>query len=77
MCCMMDHGMNHGEEMKKPAGEGGEHEPLLDVLRRRYAMGEITQDQLEEMKAVLGLTGGKAVGVAGGTSNPWEGGHHG
>lgn len=77
MCCMMDHGMNHGGEMERPAGEGGEREPLLDILQRRYALGEITQAQLVEMKAVLGLTGEKIVGATAGGSNPWEAEHHG
>jgi hypothetical protein len=74
---MMSHGMEHGGKTEGPAGELGERESLLDVLRRRYALGEITQDQLEEMKAVLGLSHGKAVGAASGRSNPWEAEHHG
>jgi DNA-binding GntR family transcriptional regulator len=52
-------------------------ESLLDVLRRRYALGEITQAQLDEMRQVLGLSEGKAVGTAAGRSNPWEVEHHG
>jgi uncharacterized membrane protein len=77
MCCMMSHGMNHGGEMEKSADEGGQPEPLLDVLQRRYALGEITQHQLEEMKEVLGLSAATAVGAAAGRSNPWEAVHHG
>jgi hypothetical protein len=77
MCCMMSHGMNHGGETERAAGEGGQREPLLDVLQRRYALGEITRDQLAELKAVLGLSDGTAVGAAAGRSNPWEAVHHG
>jgi len=77
MCCMMSHGMNHGGEMEGSAGEGGPREPLLAVLQRRYALGEITRDQLEEMKTVLGLSDGKAVGAAAGRGNAWETEHHG
>ncbi len=77
MCCMMGHAMNHGEEMERPAGEGGPREPLLDVLQRRFALGEITRDQLEEMRAVLGLSDGKAVSAAAGRGNAWEAEHHG
>lgn len=35
-----------------------ERESLLDVLKRRYALGEITLAQFEEMKGVLGIIGG-------------------
>lgn len=77
MCCMMGHGMDRGGEMHRSAVEGGQRDSLLDVLRRRYAAGEISRDQLEEMKAVLGLSDGKAVGSAEGNSNPWEVEHHG
>ena len=77
MCCMMSHGMDHGGETKGSAVGGGQHESLADVLRRRYALGEITQVQLEEMMAVLGLSEPKAVGAAAGGSNPWEAEHHG
>jgi hypothetical protein len=65
--------MDHGGETQKTAGEG---ESLVDVLQRRYALGEITQGQLDEMKAVLGLSDGKAVGAAAGSSNLWEPEHH-
>jgi len=71
MCCTMSHEMDHGGEMERPAGDGGQSESLLDVLRRRYALGEITQNQLEAMKATLGLSDGKAVEATAGSSNPW------
>lgn len=86
MCCMtpapasgagVSHGMDHGGEMERSAGEGGQRDSLLDVLRRRYAVGELSRDQLEEMKAVLGLSDGKPVGAAAAGSNPWEAEHHG
>jgi len=77
MCCMMGHGMDHGKEMHGSAVDGGQRDSLLDVLRRRYAAGEISRDQLEEMRAVLGLSDGKAVAAAAGSSNPWEAEHHG
>jgi uncharacterized membrane protein len=32
----------------------GEGESLLDLLKRRYALGEITREQFEEMKRTLG-----------------------
>jgi len=74
MCCMMGHGMDHGGEMHGSAVEGGQRDSLLDVLRRRYAAGEISRDQ---MRAVLGLSDGKAVAAAAGSGNPWEAEHHG
>jgi len=78
MCCMMGHGIDHGGEQHGSSGEGGQRDSLLEVLRRRYAAGEISRDQLEEMKAVLGLPSGTAVGAAAaGSGNPWEAEHHG
>ena len=59
--------MDHGGEMERSAKAAGGPEPLLEVLRRRYALGEITQDQLEAMKGALGLTDGKAVAAAAGS----------
>jgi len=75
MCCMMGHGMDHGATTASAGGAPSES--LLGVLRRRYALGEISRDQLEEMKATLGLSGGKAVAAAAGSDNPWEAEHHG
>ena len=77
MCCMMGHGMDHGGETQRSSVEAGQQDSLVEVLRRRYAAGEISRDQLVEMQATLGLSGGKAVAAAAGSSNPWEGEHHG
>ena len=45
--CM--HAMNHQ----------GQHrdESLLEIIRRRYAVGEITRDQFEQLTRDLGLDG--------------------
>jgi len=77
MCCMMGHGMDHAGQAEGSAVEGGQRDSLLEVLQRRYALGEITQDQLEAMKATLGLSDKKAVAAPAGRSNPWETEHHG
>ena len=56
MCCMM-HAMdqpNQGTEQGHFHPLGGESLP--EILERRYALGEITREQLQEMKIVLGLT---------------------
>jgi len=57
MCCMMMHAMDHSD---RGAEHGHSHttagEPLLEILNRRYALGEITREQLQEMKTVLGLS---------------------
>ncbi len=57
MCCMM-HGMDHSEHNAQPGAKEAprQNESLLDILERRYAVGEINRAQLEEMKGVLGLT---------------------
>ncbi len=33
----------------------GQGESLLDLLKRRYALGEITHEQFEELKRTLGV----------------------
>lgn len=55
MMCML-HAMTHDEHMGPPAQENPTQEAsLLDIVRRRYASGEISREQFEEMKRVLGL----------------------
>jgi len=70
MCCMMSHQMEHGPEAMAPWGGGAQSESPLEILRRRYALGEITHDQLEEMRAVLGLSDGMTAGAPAGSRNP-------
>ena len=59
MCCMMMHPMDHST---RDTEHGHSHpatgEPLLDIVNRRYALGEITREQLQEMKSVLALSTG-------------------
>ncbi len=55
MCCMM-HAMDHSaHEMQRMHSNMPRNESLLDILKRRYALGEITRDQFEELKRVLDL----------------------
>ncbi len=57
MCCMMMHAMDHTAHTGPTTVTGGpQEEALHDILRRRYALGEISRDQLEEMRQVLGVT---------------------
>ncbi len=57
MCCMMMHGMDqsgHSTPMSAMSAPQ-QNESLLDILKRRYALGEINQTQFEEMKRVLNV----------------------
>jgi len=75
MCCMMmGHRMDHDTETHSSTEPVRQTETLVDVLRRRYALGEISSEQMEEMKRVLGLTADSAVEAGG---NAWETSHHG
>ena len=57
MCCMMMHAMDHSAHETQSMPSNPPHEePLLGILKRRYALGEITREQFEEMKRVLGIT---------------------
>lgn len=59
MCCMMMHAMDHSAHASSVSVAGGpQEESLNDILRRRYALGEISREQFEEMKQVLGVTPG-------------------
>ncbi|MBI5029294.1 MAG: SHOCT domain-containing protein [Chloroflexi bacterium] len=55
MFCMLMHALhgNHGEHQPTATHS---NESLLDVLERRYALGEISDAQLEQMKRTLGLS---------------------
>ncbi len=58
MMCMMMHAMDHSAH-NTPATPANvpPNESPLDILKRRYALGEITREQFEEMKRVLGFSG--------------------
>jgi uncharacterized membrane protein len=62
MCCMMMHALDHSaHEMPTMHSNVPQNESLLDILKRRYALGEITRDQFEELKRVLDLADVPAV----------------
>jgi uncharacterized membrane protein len=55
MMCMMPHNTTHAEH-----GDAHANAPepsLLDILKRRFALGEITQEQYRDMQQVLGIAG--------------------
>ncbi len=57
MMCMMMHAMDHsGHSVPAASASMQQNESLLDILKRRYAIGEITHAQFEEMKRVLGFS---------------------
>lgn len=60
MMCMMGHNMDHSGHGTH-AEAAPQSESLLDILRRRYALGEITRVQFEEMIQVLGVSEGAGV----------------
>ncbi len=73
MCCMMmGHQMDHDAQTHSSAQPSQQTETLLDVLRRRYALGEISQDQFQEMKRVLGLSASEVEAQAGHDAHSWE-----
>ncbi len=73
MCCMMmGHQMDHDAETHNSAQPSQQTETLLEVLRRRYAMGEISRDQFQEMKRVLGLSARESEAPAGHDGHAWE-----
>ncbi len=57
--CMAMHSMDHSaHDASAPTPNVGQTESLLDILKRRYALGEITTAQFEEMKRTLNLNAG-------------------
>ena len=44
--CMTNHGSDHDSH-------SGSNESPLEILKRRFAAGEITREQYEEMKRVI------------------------
>lgn len=54
--CMM-HAMDHsGHDAHATQAAAGRGESLFDILKRRYALGEITREQFEEMKRTLAVS---------------------
>jgi len=54
LCCLL-HSLLHAGHTDAPA-PAQSNESLADILKRRYALGEITQLQFEQMKRALGLS---------------------
>ncbi len=60
MMCMMMHTMDHqadlGHSGHTAQASTSQNDSLLDILKRRYALGEISREQFEEMQRVLGVS---------------------
>lgn len=57
MCCMMMHSMDHSMHGDhETQGAMSQDETLLQILKRRFAQGEITREQYKAMQGVLGLS---------------------
>jgi uncharacterized membrane protein len=55
---MAMHAMDHSGQDAHAVPSGVRHaegESLLDILKRRYALGEINREQFEEMRRVLNM----------------------
>ena len=55
MMCMMPH--NTAQAEHGDAHANASEPSLLDILKRRFALGEITQEQYQDMQRVLGIAG--------------------
>ncbi len=60
MMHMMGHGDHRGHDMQEHQAGIRQQESLLDILKQRYARGEINLEQFREMQRVLGLPGAPA-----------------
>lgn len=52
---LMGHADHGGHDMSEHRTSAPQQESLLDILRRRYVMGEIRLEQFQEMQRALGL----------------------
>jgi uncharacterized membrane protein len=52
MWCMLHHVLGHSEHGEAHANAPQQPSPL-DILKRRFALGEISREQFEEMARVL------------------------
>lgn len=55
MLCMLMHALHGNRDGHQPTTTNS-NESLLDILKRRYALGEISDAQFEQMKRTLGLS---------------------
>jgi len=51
MICCMNHGMNHASDSEQVHAHT---ESALEILKRRYALGEINKKEFENMKKEVG-----------------------
>lgn len=63
MMCMLMHALHGNHDEHQPAASNS-NESLLDILKRRYVLGEISDAQFEQMKRTLGLSASAQMNMA-------------
>ncbi|MBI5303887.1 MAG: SHOCT domain-containing protein [Chloroflexi bacterium] len=54
MWCMLMHALHGNHDGHQPSSTS--NESLLEILKRRYALGEINDAQFEQLKRTLGVS---------------------
>jgi len=64
MWCMLMHLFEHGQYGESAGPTAINSESALEIIRRRYASGELTKEQYQDMKATLERGGRQYVSLS-------------